>query len=193
MLTTVDLEASLEHLQAAPADGGTLAMIVRRPTVDHREIIEEGELDLATGLVGDNWRAKGSSSSQDGKAHPDKQLTVMNVRCAALLAEEDRERMALAGDQLYVDLDIGVDNLPAGTRLALGTAIIEMTEPPHTGCAKFRARFGDDALRFVNSPEGKALRLRGANAKVVQPGVVRQGDAISVLRSDARGSRAAAG
>lgn len=193
MLTTGDLEASLEHLRAAPADDGTLAMIVRRPTIDEREILEEGELDLATGLAGDNWKDKGSSSSPDGKAHPDKQLTVMNVRCAALLAEDDRDRMALAGDQLYVDLDIGVDNLPAGTRLAIGSAIIEMTEPPHTGCAKFRARFGEDALRFVNSPEGRALRLRGANAKVVQPGVVRQGDVVSVRRSDARGSRAAAG
>ena len=193
MLTTADLEASLEHLRAAPPDGGTLAMIVRRPTIDQREILEAGELDPATGLVGDNWHDRPSRSSADGKAHPDRQLTVMNVRCAALIAGDDRDQMALAGDQLYVDLDIGVDNLPAGTRLAIGTAVIEMTEPPHTGCVKFRARFGEDAMRFVNSPEGKALRLRGANARVVQPGVVRQGDVISVLRSDARGSRAAAG
>ncbi|HZQ84673.1 MAG TPA: hypothetical protein VFA83_07535 [Acidimicrobiales bacterium] len=193
MLTTVDLEAGLERLRAAPADNGTLQMIVRRPTIDQREILEEGELDLATGLVGDNWLDKGSSSSPDGKGHPERQLTVMNVRCAALIAGDDRDQMALAGDQLYVDLDIGVDNLPAGTRLAIGTAIIEMTEPPHTGCVKFRARFGEDAMRFVNSPEGRSLRLRGANAKVVQPGVVRQGDVISVLRSDVRESRAAAG
>ena len=193
MLTTVDLEASLDHLREAPADNGTLEMIVRRPAIDSREILDEATLDLAAGLVGDNWAEKGSSSSPDGTAHPDRQLTVMNVRCAALLAGADRERMALAGDQLYVDLDIGVDNLPAGTRLAIGTAVIEMTEPPHTGCVKFKARFGADAWQFVNSEAGKALRLRGANARVVIPGVVRQGDRISVLRSDAPGSRAAGG
>lgn len=193
MLTTVDLEANLGHLRAAPADDGTVEMIVRRPSIDEREILDEGTLDPAVGLVGDNWKDKPSSSSADGKAHPDKQLTVMNVRCAALLAGDDRDRMALAGDQLYVDLDIGVDNLPAGTRLAIGTAVIEMTEPPHTGCHKFSARFGADALRFVNSKEGSALRLRGANARVVTPGVVHQGDRVSVIRSDAPGSRAAGG
>ena len=193
MLTSVDLEGSLGHLRAAPADNGTLEMIVRRPAIGEREILDEGTLDLAVGLVGDNWKDKPSSSSADGKAHPDKQLTVMNVRCAALVAGDDRDRMAQAGDQLYVDLDIGIANLPAGTRLAIGTAVIEMTEPAHTGCQKFRARFGADALRFVQSPEGKALRLRGANARVVTPGVVRQGDRISVLRSDAPGSRAAGG
>ncbi|MBV9665531.1 MAG: MOSC domain-containing protein [Actinobacteria bacterium] len=193
MLTMVDLEAGLDHLRAAPADGGTVDMIVRRPANGAREILDEATLDLTVGLVGDNWKDRPSRSSADGKPHPDKQLTVMNARCAALLAGGDRERMALAGDQLYLDLDIGFDNLPAGTRLAIGTAVIEITEPPHTGCVKFRKQFGVEAVRFVNSKEGKARRLRGANAKVVQPGVVRQGDVVSVLRSDARGSRAAAG
>jgi len=193
MLTTVDLEGSLDHLRAAPPDNGTLEMIVRRPAPAEREILDEGALDLIVGLVGDTWHARPSRSSPDGKAEPGRQLTVMNVRCAALLAGDDRDRMALAGDQLYVDLDIGVDNLPAGTRLAIGMAVIEITELPHTGCVKFRARFGADALRFVNSKDGKALRLRGANARVVTPGVVRQGDRISVLRNDAPGSRAAGG
>jgi MOSC domain-containing protein len=193
MLTSVDLEGSLDHLRAAPADNGTLEMIVRRPAIGEREILDEGALDLAVGLVGDTWHERPSRSTPDGKAEPGRQLTVMNVRCAALVAGDDRDRMALAGDQLYVDLDIGVANLPAGTRLAIGTAVIEVTELPHTGCVKFSARFGAEALRFVNSKEGKALRLRGANARVVTPGVVRQGDRISVLRSDAPGSRAAGG
>jgi hypothetical protein len=193
MLTSVDLEASLDHLRAAPADNGTLEMIVRRPSIGEREILDEGALDREVGLVGDSWKHRPSRSSPDGGAEPGRQLTVMNVRAAALIAGDDRERMALAGDQLYVDLDIGVDNLPAGTRVAIGTAVIEMTEFPHTGCVKFKARFGADALRFVNSTDGKALRLRGANARVVTPGVVRQGDRITVLRSDAPGSRAADG
>jgi len=193
MLTSVDLEGSLGHLRAAPADNGTLEMIVRRPAEGGREIVDEGTLDAAVGLVGDNWKARPSRTSPDGTADPDRQLTVMNVRCAALIASDDRDRMALAGDQLYVDLDIGVDNLPAGTCLAIGTAVIEITEPPHTGCAKFNARFGADALRFVNSEAGKALRLRGANARVVTPGVVRRGDGVTVVRSDAPGSRAAGG
>ena len=179
MRTVTDLEAALDHLRAAPADHGTLELIVRRPAVDERELLAEATLDPDVGLVGDNWRLKPSTSSPDGKANPDKQLTVMNVRCTRLLAGDDPERMALAGDQLYVDLDIGVDNLPAGTRLAIGTAVIEITAPPHTGCHKFRARFGADALRFVNSPEGSALRLRGANARVVTAGTVRRGDSVS--------------
>ena len=177
-LAAADLEAGLDHLRAAPADGGTVELIVRRPAVDRREVLEEATLDEVVGLVGDNWPAKGSSSTPDGGPHPEKQLTVMNARCAALIAQ-DPERMPLAGDQLYVDLDIGVDNLPAGTRLALGSAVIEITEPPHTGCAKFSSRFGLDALRFVNSPTGKALRLRGANAKVVTSGTVRRGDTVN--------------
>ena len=175
--TTDELEASLDHLRAAPADGGTLELIVRRPAIDEREVLEEADIHPDLGLVGDNWPEKASSSTPDGGPHPDKQLTVMNARCAALVAG-DTERMPLAGDQLYVDLDIGVENLPAGTRLAIGTAVIEITEPPHTGCAKFSSRFGLDALRFVNSPAGKALRLRGANAKVIEGGTVRKGDTV---------------
>jgi MOSC domain-containing protein YiiM len=179
--TADELTAGLEHLAAAPADNGTLELIVRRPDIDHREVLDEGHLTLVEGLTGDNWLAKPSSSSPDGNAHPDKQLTVMNARCTALLAGDDPDDWALAGDQLYVDLDIGVDNLPAGTRLAIGEAVIEITEPPHTGCHKFSARFGVDALRFVNSPEGKALRLRGANARVVVPGTVRRGDTVAKM------------
>jgi hypothetical protein len=177
--STEELEAGFAHLKAAPADNGVLELIVRRPDIDHREILDEGHLTLVEGLAGDNWLAKPSTSSPDGLAHPDKQLTVMNARCTALLAGDDAENWALAGDQLYVDLDIGVANLPAGTRLAIGSAVIEITEPPHTGCAKFSARFGIDALRFVNSPEGKGLRLRGANAKVVTAGTIRRGDTVA--------------
>jgi MOSC domain-containing protein YiiM len=177
--TREELDAGFAHLAAAPADNGTLELIVRRPAIDEREILEEGHLTLVEGLAGDNWLAKPSSSSPDGNAHPEKQLTVMNARCIALLAGDDPNAWALAGDQLYVDLDIGVDNLPAGTRLRIGDAVIEITEPPHTGCVKFSARFGVEAPRFVNSPEGKALRLRGANAKVITPGTIRRGDAVT--------------
>jgi MOSC domain-containing protein YiiM len=182
-LTAEELEAGLDHIRQAPADGGTVALIVRRPAIAEREVLDEAQLDLAVGMVGDNWHEKPSTSSADGGPHPEKQLTVMNARCTALIAGEGAgdDRMALAGDQLYLDLDIGVDNLPAGTRLALGTAVIEITEPPHTGCHKFSARFGLDALRFVNSPVGRSLRLRGVNAKVITPGTVRRGDTVTKL------------
>jgi hypothetical protein len=152
-------------------------MIVRRPAVDEREVLEIGELDLEEGLRGDNWRARGSEMTADGSAHPDAQLNMMNSRVIALLAQ-DRERWQLAGDQLYVDLDLSAENLPPGSRLAIGSALIEVTALPHTGCKKFAERFGADATRFVNSSAGKELKLRGVNAKIVQPGVVRVGDAI---------------
>ena len=177
-LDAEELAAGLDAIRAAPAEAGSLEMIVRRPVVDGREVVEEGLLTADAGLVGDYWRAQGSGSTPDGAADPDRQVTVMGSRVVDLLAGGDRAAWPLAGDQLYVDLDLGVENLPAGTQLAIGDAVIEVTEPAHTGCSKFSARFGSDALRFVNSPDGRALRLRGLNARVVRPGTVRRGDAV---------------
>jgi hypothetical protein len=171
------LEAGLDHVRAAPADAGRVELIVRRPAVDVREALDEGSLDLTEGLVGDTWGARPNKSTPDGRPDPLAQLTVMNARAAALVAVTP-ERWVLAGDQLFVDLDLSIDNLPPGTRLALGDAIIEVSPTPHTGCAKFHARFGIDALRLVNSPQGRALRLRGLNARVVVPGTVRRGDTV---------------
>jgi hypothetical protein len=179
-LTASRLEAGLDYVRSSPADVGRVELIVRRPVVDEREILDEGVLDLADGLVGDSWRIRGSSRTADGSAHPDMQLNVINARLSSLVAV-DPDRRALAGDQLHLDLDLSHANLPAGTRLALGSAVIEVTEIPHAGCAKFRARFGADALRFVNSPTGRQLRLRGLNARVVVGGTVRQGDDVRKL------------
>ena len=180
-LTVDELEAGLAEILRSPAGEGTVELIVRRPAEGERDVLEEAELDLAEGLVGDMWRRRGSKRTADGSAHPDMQLTLMNARVVDLVAAGDRERWALAGDQIYVDFDISVQNLPAGTRLALGTAVIEVTAEPHTGCAKFAARFGGAAHRFVNVKTHRHLRLRGVNAKVVQPGTVATGDTIRAL------------
>lgn len=169
------LEAGLAAIRLAPADGGRLEMIVRRPRDEEREIVEEATLDLELGLVGDNWKTRGSRRTPDGSANPDAQITIMGARVAALVACE-RERWALAGDQLFLDLDLSRENLPPGTRLAIGTAVLEVTAMPHTGCGKFTERFGVEAMKFVNSPLGRDLQLRGVNAKVVEPGTVRVGD-----------------
>jgi len=179
-LDTAAIEAALDHVIAAPADGGTLELIVRRPAVDEREVLDEGELSLTEGLVGDTWRVRSSKRTEDGSAHPDMQLNIINARFSALVAR-DRDRRALAGDQLHVDLDLSCANLPPGTRLAIGSAVIEVTDQPHTGCAKFAARFGADALRVANSPRGRELNLRGINARVVQPGTIRAGDRITKI------------
>jgi MOSC domain-containing protein YiiM len=180
-LTTEELEAGLDRILDAPASQGIVELIVRRPAVGEREVLEEGELDLTEGLVGDTWIVRGSKRTKDGSSHPDMQLNVMSARAVDLVAAGDRERWALAGDQLYVDLDLSEANLPPGTRLALGSAVIEVTAEPHTGCAKFHARFGGDAHRFVNTKQHRHLRLRGLNAKVVEPGTVRSGDTIRKL------------
>ena len=173
--TPAELEAGLDHLRAAPRGEGVVELIVRRPTVDERETVDEAQLDLEDGLVGDSWRARGRSGGRP--ANEKAQITVTNVRSVALVAG-DRERWPLAGDQLFVDFDLSGEHIPPGTQLAVGTAVIEVTDDPHTGCKKFSARFGLEALKFVNSAEGRALNLRGINTRVVQPGTVRVGDAI---------------
>jgi hypothetical protein len=174
-LTTAELEAGLDHIRESPKDFGVLRLIVRRPSVGAREVLAEARLDLTEGLVGDNWKLRPSSRTPDGSAHPDMQLNIINARVAALVAQ-DNDRWQLAGDQLYLDLDLSANNLPAGTQLAIGTALIEVTPQPHTGCKKFVSRFGVDAMKFVNSAVGKELNLRGINAKVIRPGVIRLGD-----------------
>ena len=174
------LTAGLDDIRQSPKATGVLELIVRRPQTETREVLDAGELDLVEGLVGDNWKQRGSSQTADGSANPDTQLTLTNARVMALVAQE-KELWPLAGDQLYVDFDLSADNIPPGTRLSLGTAVIQITEPPHTGCKKYAARFGLDALKFISSPEGRQLQLRGVNAKVIRPGVIRVGDAIKKL------------
>ncbi len=190
--TLEELQAFLPALRARPRDRGTLELVVRRPSPGEREVLDEGELDLALGLVGDTWVERASTRTTDGGPHPDMQLNVMSAPLVALLAG-DPDRRPLAGDQLYLDLDLSHENLPAGSRLVIGDpqvrgAVIEVTEQPHHGCAKFVERFGAEAMRFVNGSVGRPLRLRGLNARVVVPGRVRPGDPVSVSRPDPTGA-----
>jgi MOSC domain-containing protein YiiM len=179
-LMTEELEKGLDEIRKSPRDEGVLELIVRRPTVGARELLKVGELDVNSGLVGDTWIARASARTQDGSPHPDMQLNIMNARTIALIART-KERWSLAGDQLFIDLDLTPENLPPHTRLALGTAVIEVTEQPHTGCGKFVERFGVDAMKFVNSPTGRRYNLRGINARVVRSGTIRVGDVARKL------------
>ena len=174
------LEAGLDHVRAAPDDNGRLELICRRPEVEQREVVGEATLDAEVGLVGDCWLTRGSSSTPDGSANPLAQLTLMGARAAALVAGTD-ERRQLAGDQLFVDLDLSGANVPPGTRLRIGEAVVEITEIPHTGCGKFLKRFGVDASKFINSDVGRELNLRGVNARVIEGGTVRTGDAVTKI------------
>jgi len=178
--TMTELAAGLDHVKAAPSDKGVLEMIVRRPAVGAREVLETGVLHLEQGLVGDTWSVRGSSRTADGSRHPDMQVNIMAARAVALVAGS-RDRWALAGDQLFIDIDVSADNMPPGTRLALGSAVVEITDQPHIGCGKFVARYGVDAMKLVNSAVGRALQLRGVNARVVQPGTIRVGDLVRKL------------
>jgi MOSC domain-containing protein YiiM len=170
-LTTAELEAGLAEVRRSPADAGVVELVVARPDVGVRDLLEEGTLDREKGLVGDNW------GTRHGEPEVLRQLNVINARLSRLVAI-DPERRALAGDQLHVDLDLSIENLPPGTRLALGSAVIEVTELPHTGCSKFVERFGREAMQFVNSSLGRELRLRGMCARVVVAGTVHPGDPI---------------
>jgi MOSC domain-containing protein YiiM len=176
-LSMTELEAGMPYIHQSPRDHGVLKMIVRRPRDDEREAVEHGELDLSKGLVGDNWKMRGNKHMPDGSANVNAQITIMNSRAIELVAQ-DQGRWPLAGDQLYIDLDLSRENLPPGTCLAIGSALLEVSAEPHTGCKKFSARFGVDAMKFVNSNEGKQLRLRGVNTRVIQGGMIRVGDAV---------------
>ena len=180
-LSLADLTDGLEDIRRSPADDGRLCLIVRRPEIDAREVLGQATLDTAAGLIGDNWRVKFSSATPNGEPDRRGQVTVTNWRGMLHIAGSE-ERVPLAGDQLYVDLDLSYENLPAGTRLSIGTAVLEVTDKPHRGCAKFKQRFGSDALRFVNGGEGLLLRLRGINTRVVQSGQVQVGDPVGVRR-----------
>ena len=174
------LEAGLEQIRRAPSDRGTVELIVVRPAVDERAVVAEASIDLVDGVIGDNWRTRGNHRTFDGSADPLAQVTLVSSRVAAAIAGP-HDRWQLSGDQLFVDLDLSRANLPAGTRLAVGSAVLEVTPKPHRGCDKFRARFGTDALRFVNSEVGRELNLRGVNSAVVVAGTVRAGDVIRKL------------
>ncbi len=188
-VTKQALQAGLNHVCRSPTESGTLELIVRRPAVDAREVLEEGELDLEVGLVGDTWSVRPSSRTPDGSPNPDGQLTLMNSRAIALVAGSF-DRWPLAGDQLYVDFDLSQSGLPPDSRLAVGDAVIEVTPAPHTGCQKFAARFGPDALRFVNIGAGKELNLRGRNARVITPGRIRRGDPVQRIAGESANGRA---
>lgn len=179
-VTLDELEEQVENILSAPKNSGKLQLIVRRPRVGEREILNACELNTEQGLIGDNWLARGSRDTEDGRAHPHMQVNMMNARVIAALAKTP-EDWALAGDQFYVDFDLSEENIPPGTQLAVGGAILEITEIPHLGCRKFMDRFGKDAVKFVNSVQGKAHHFRGVNAKVVRSGLVTTGDMIHKL------------
>ena len=174
-LTAAELEAGLEHLRQAPKDEGVVRLIVCRPEINQRQVLDEAQLDTVKGLIGDTWCTRPSKRTPDGSPHPEMQINIMNVRVTALVARE-LERWPLAGDQLYIDMDLSKENLPAGSRIAVGSAVLEVSPLPHTGCQKFVSRFGIEAMEFVNSAVGKELCLRGINAKVVQGGIIRVGE-----------------
>jgi hypothetical protein len=175
-----ELEGGLATILAAPKVEGVVDLVVRRPGVDEREVLQEGFLSREEGLSGDDWLRRARGVSGEGVPNVNTQVTLMSSRVVDLVAG-DRSRWPLAGDQLYVDLDLAQENLPTGTRLRVGEATLEVSAEPHTGCAKFTSRFGSAATRFLNSPSGRALRLRGLNARVIEPGIVRPGDAITKL------------
>jgi hypothetical protein len=179
-LTMAQLEAGLDHIRHSPKDDGLLELIVCRPQIETREVLEEAQLSPIHGLIGDNWNVRASSRTADGSPDPNMQINIMNARAVALVAQA-KERWPLAGDQLFIDMDLSKANLPAGSRISIGSAILEVTAPPHTGCHKFVSRFGFDAMKFVNSEVGRELCLRGINAKVVHGGLIRVGQAAKKL------------
>ncbi len=180
--TIKQLQDAMPDISVSPATGGTVEMISRRPKIGERELLDTCELDQDQGLIGDNWIERGSSTTPDGSSNPDAQITIINSRIIDAIAGS-KSRWQLAGDQLVIDIDLSHDNLPPGTRLSIGSAVVELTAEPHTGCAKFMSRFGNDALRFVSGKEAMRQRRRGANAKIIKPGTISVGDVATKVLS----------
>lgn len=181
--TSEQLQAEYDAMENSPSDNGQVKMIVCRPDKGERTVLAEATFNIEVGLIGDNWLARGSRHTEDGTAHPGMQVAIMNSRVIELIAE-DESRWQLAGDQLYLDLDLSAENLPVGQRIALGSVILEVTDVPHNGCGKFTERFGSGATRFVNSTAVRALRMRGVNTRVVQGGTLSVGDGVKKVYKD---------
>ena len=178
--TLRELELSLPELERSPVERGVIEMICSRPTASRRQVLTEAELDPEQGMVGDDWVRRFCKRTEDGSPHRGMQMAIMNSRVAHAVSG-DRARWALAGDQLFVDFDLAADRMVPGARLAVGDAVVQVTDMPHTGCAKFAKRFGADALRFLNSPRGRAMNMRGIFVEIVTGGTVRVGDSIEVV------------
>ncbi len=176
-------QRGFDIIKASPSASGTVQLIVIRPDVNERMELDEGQLDQDQGLIGDNWATRGSSKTEDGSAHPEMQINIMNSRVIRLVTG-DKNDWKLAGDQLFIDFNLSKDNVPPGTRLSVGEAILEVTTVPHTGCKKFAQRFGKDALKFLSTKEGLHWQLRGINARVVKSGTVKLGDMVTKLNSE---------
>lgn len=176
-LTTEQIEARLDWVEASPAECGTVEGLCIRPEVNGRQELESCRLSPAEGVDGDFWVRKSFMTLDDGSSDPAVQVAIMNSRAVDVIAGS-RDRWKLAGDQLFVDFDLSESNLAPGDRLHVGPAILEITPVPHTGCGMFQERFGAAAVRFYNSKVGKAMRLRGVYAQVVQEGVVSVGDTV---------------
>ncbi len=172
-----DLQLGLDKIISSPKQIGTVKMIVSRPKIGIRKIQEMAELDKDLGLIGDNWHDRDSSNMQDKSADIETQLTIMNS-CVIALITQNCDQWPLAGDQLYIEMDISKNNLPPGSLLKLGNALLKISKKPHTGCKKFSERFGLDALKFVSSRQGRELSLRGINTSIIKSGMVQTGDKV---------------
>lgn len=175
-----DLETGLENIKKSPRDNGMLYMIVVRPMKRERAVPWYCNLTPAVGLEGDHWSQGSWKSLPDGSPDPHVQVTIMNSRCLDLIATA-KERWPLAGDNLIVDMDLSISNLPPGQKLSIGSAILEVSDIPHTGCMNFRDRFGVEALKFVSTKEARNLRLRGIFASVIKAGEIRVGDLMKKI------------
>lgn len=176
-LTIEEIESRLENIKQSPKDAGVIVLLVCRPATDERQIITKAKLELQNGLEGDNWKTRGSKSTPDKSADPEAQITLMNSRVIDLLTEHQND-WQLAGDQIFVDFDLSLDHLPPHSKIQVGSAILEISAKPHTGCKKFSDRFGIQALEFISTPQGKSLRMRGVNARVIQAGEIHVGDVV---------------
>ncbi|MEM7334639.1 MAG: MOSC domain-containing protein [Chloroflexota bacterium] len=175
ILDMTQLNEGIPVILESPKNNGRIDLITIRPATNERVLKDEVEISIENGVEGDNWKTRGSNSMPDKSSNPEAKITIMNSRVIKHITQSD-SGWEWAGDQFFVEMDLSEENLPAGQQLQLGTAVLEVSAVPHTGCAKFVARFGKDAHKFVNNQYGRSQRFRGVNLKVIKGGTVKVGD-----------------
>lgn len=178
LITRAELDRAWPDIMAAPKDGAAIEMLCLRPAMGERRFVDEIHVTREEGIPGERWLTQPWMRLPGGQPDPAIQVSFLQRRVLDLVWR-DREGTPHPGDTFVVDMDLSEANLPAGSLLQVGSAVLEVSTVFNNACAKWKKRYGDDALDWVRAYENKEFRPRGVLAKVHRDGVFRAGDRLT--------------